>query len=93
MKKQSVITFRTTPDEVERLKVISKNSNISKSECCRLALRLFLHKYGKSMDGLLHDYSELLDADRQSVLDQLQENLDDIQHYSTKKVKFEDMFD
>jgi len=78
--------------ELENLKVISKNSKISKSECCRLALRLFLYKYGKNMGELLYDYSELLDADKESLLDQLKENYEDIQHYTTKKVDFEDIF-
>ena len=45
------------------------------------------------MDQLLHDYPELLDADKQSVLDRLKENYEDIQHYSTKKITFEDMFE
>lgn len=92
MKKSSVITFRTSSSEVENLKVISKNSRISKSECCRLALRLFLHKYGKNMDELLYDYSELLDADKEDLLNQLKESYEDIQHYTTKKVDFEDIF-
>jgi hypothetical protein len=92
MKKQSVITFRTSPSELEDLKVLSKNSKISKSECCRLALRLFLHKYGKDMSQLLYDYSELLDADKDSLLDQLKENYEDIQHYTTRDVDFEDIF-
>ena len=44
------------------------------------------------MGELLYDYSELLDADKESLLDQLKESYEDIQHYTTKKVDFEDIF-
>lgn len=64
MKKQSTVTFRTSERSRTTLEKIAKESDIKKSELCRLSLRNFLTKYRNNRNLLFDDYGELLKIDQ-----------------------------
>ena len=64
MKKQSTVTFRTSERSRSALEKIAKDSDIKKSELCRLSLLNFLNKYSNNRELLFDDYGELLKTDQ-----------------------------
>ena len=68
MKKKSVVTFRTSERDSQYLKEISRLVDIKKTECCRLALKMFIEKYRQNPDLLFEDYTELLKKDREDEI-------------------------
>ena len=66
--KNTIITFRAPGPDKHQLTSLSKESGISKSECCRLALRIFLNEFKADYNKLWQEYENLKRQDQDRFL-------------------------